>query len=646
MSIRKTFFYGSLSALLACFVGVLDFLIFETQHYNFNFFEWVLYKGEFFSLTLLANQVFIYAVLGIIAWLVWVVLAKIVRRWLRIPPSPWALLAAGFAGLVLGSGALRVLHASGQIQKFIVFFAASALVGVVFFLSFRASKSSRAAFDPPRRGRILIVAGALVFVLLLTFVLPDLYSWVVRNRARSNEQSLESPNVVFIVLDTVRADHLSCYGYEGNTTPNIDQISREGVLFLNSFVPAPWTVPSHASFFTGLYPSQHQAQWAHPQLEEGFLTLAERLTAGGYRTVGITENPFTGKDHGLAQGFGEYHEMWRRPLVVRAFAKIAREISWSRKRYEYSEDTVSRFKRWVLNNEGKGRPFFAFINLMAAHLPNYPGNDPGSWRPEKEVLETIEPVNQVPERFYLDKYHLGEDELAVMRNLYDGEISLLDTKIGEIEAFLRREGILDNTLLILTSDHGENFGDHGLIEHQFCLYNSLLHVPLIFRYPPGLVPSRQEERVSTISLFSTIVELVELSDDSPREVFQETLLTGMSRDRVIVSELGNMVNMLRALLSNEDPDFDFRPFDRDMKCVIDGDWKYVWSSDGRHELYDIEKDFEEQENLIAVEEAVATRLGEGIIAWKDSLSIPEVSGEPGEISEETRDALRALGYEQ
>ncbi len=233
------------------------------------------------------------------------------------------------------------------------------------------------------------------------------------------------------------------------------------------------------------------------RLRDEFVTLAERLTESGYASAGFSENPFVGIANGFAQGFDEFHETWRRPLLERAVIKALRALG---RRYDlqYAPRTTSLLSGWLETRRSDRRPFFAFVNLMAAHLPRYPRSGYSSTKWSDDVLERIEPVNIVPERFYLPQYQLSPIELRVMAEMYEAEISYLDDHVGHIIAFLDKQGTLDNTIVILTSDHGENFGEHGFIEHQFCLYNTLIHIPLIIRFPQDIEPAVVHEMVRTL----------------------------------------------------------------------------------------------------------------------------------------------------
>ena len=596
------------AALIGALLGLLDFFLFELQGNLAGFREYVLYKPSSFGLSMLSFQLLAFTALGIFCYclfcLVWLVPGAVVRK-----GGNFLLLTLSSATLTLGIIALRVYTEakwsygllamiSQQSYRFSILVVGSAVLLFCAFLLDRSharsgsSSAAKSFLSPrPRFLVLFLLIGASLFS-------PDVYSRYLRLSCQSTKQRVRAPNILFIVMDTVRADHLSSYGYGRRTTPNIDRISREGVLFSNAFSAAPWTLPSHASMFTGLYPSQHQADHGHYELHESFPTLAELLGEAGYQTVGFSENASVGRFSRLARGFGEFHETWRRPLIVRVSAKVAIWVFHYKDRLEYAERSIGIFERWVSNNNHGGKPFFAFLNFMAAHGPRYarPGFGSGNWT--KESLARIEPVNLNPARYYLPQFKLNQQELGIMVDLYDSNISYLDSQIGDLISYLEKAGILDETILILTSDHGENFGEHGLFEHQFCLYNTLLHVPLILRYPALWEPKRIERRVSTVLLFNTVLALAGTSGRGGSENAPMDVLAQLQGQDFIVAEYSSGIGELKDMLGAEGRGSDFSFLDKNLKCVIEGDYKFIWSSNGKHELYRMKEDFGEVEDLV------------------------------------------------
>lgn len=630
------------SALFGCLVGLLDFVLFEI-HGNFHGVrEYILYKPGFFGLNLLSTVLMWFALLGVLS-LIPALLTTMLLRLFRPNTTPLLTLPLSVATVGFAIVTLRIYKYSSHTWM-IAFLIIGCTLIVVFLYRHQVCKPRPPAHPTAKRlSSDWMMLGVFSSMILLSFFAPDIFS--LKNMLRRPAiRSLDSPNVLLIVIDTVRADHLSCYGYQKNTTPNIDNISREGLLFRNAFSPSPWTLPAHASIFTGLFPSEHHADWGQEYLPESYATLAELLADTGYYTVAFSENPFVGRSHGLDQGFKEFHETWRQPLVVRAISEVATLAFNYKDSREYSKRTSRLFQRWIINNRNLDLPFFAYINFMTGHLPRYPRDGYGSGTWNTEDLEKIEPVNLVPERFYVPKYRLDEKQIGIMREIYDGEIEYLDEQIGLLIKSLEELKILDGTVLIITSDHGENFGDHGLFEHQFCLYNSLLNVPLIIRYPKMIEAKTVDERVSTISLFDTILEFVRNSKTTRTKMHRFIPLHKITQNQTVIAEFHNGVGMLRHAIKPESSGFDFTPFDRDLKCIITGDHKYIWSSNGNNELYDISSDRNEMNDIIRFEMERAQELNQMLITSLQSDHQLSVAPDGPVVDEATEDALRALGY--
>jgi arylsulfatase A-like enzyme len=436
--------------------------------------------------------------------------------------------------------------------------------------------------------------------------------------------TLERPNIILIVMDMVRADHLSCYGYQHNTTPHIDNIASEGVLFENAFSAAPWTVPSHASLFTSMLTCQHDTHGSHPWLDDQFNTIAEVLSENGYITLGYSNNPLVSPSYNLAQGFDtfEFTQIGKRKLGLHGYLRIRRWLGMGNQviidgvgygliEDDGAESTNKTVKDWISIASQHENPFFLFINYMEAHEPLHP--------PEPYAMRFM------PKGFGWDDVDRGllrypeyltgvvphdDDAFAIRRALYDAEISYLDVRIGELFEYLRESNVLDETLLIIASDHGENFGDHGLMDHMFCVYDTLTHVPLIMRYP-GVFEGGQtvEDLIRLIDIFPTILDIsainsYDIEKMSGNSLLKETkepeLRFAISQDRIWLGALKNLH------IANQD--FDSSIFQRELESIRTEQYKYIWGSDGREELYDIRIDPQELDNLIESEPEVANEL--------------------------------------
>ncbi len=397
------------------------------------------------------------------------------------------------------------------------------------------------------------------------------------------------PNIILIVLDTTRADYINAHGERGSNTPFINEISDQSVVFTNAFAPAPWTLPSHVSLFTGLYPHQHGTVHENFNVDGSLNMIAEICRTHGYATVGVNCNPWLNKPSGIAQGFDIYEEISTKVEYVRD---------------KGAELATSTAKQWMSHYVQEGKPFFLFMNYLDPHLP---------YAPPLRVLENTK-VKFGQSEMTLDEYSVedaeaiiagthkpADGELETARTLYTAEISYLDLKIEALVSHLRELGCLDETFLVITSDHGEHLGEHDLMGHEFAISESVLHVPLLIRYPPafrgGLVI---DTPVSLIDILPTVLELI--GDDTPhpdlqgRSLFHLDDSTGTD-ERVILSELSRPTTLIHEYWKNKYPDVDLERFDRGLKAVRDGRFKYIVSTRGEESLFDLVDDPEELTNL-------------------------------------------------
>ncbi len=434
------------------------------------------------------------------------------------------------------------------------------------------------------------------------------------------------PNVVLISLDTVRADHLSCYGYPRPTTPNLDALAAGATRYDPCQATAPWTVPAHASMFTGRFPFQHGAHSFRPvrrdrdnvhPLDRDQVTLAEALQNAGFRTAAfVTNNAYLDRRLQLDQGFQTY-EVVDDPV---------RPAPWT-----------SVNPRALAFLEGPHpRPFFLFLNYMDAHRPY-------NVRPASDALPDA-PAD--PERPLLTqlKHHVMGGQQPFPTELreqviaqYDMAIANLDVAVGQVVDRLRELGLYDDTVIVVTSDHGEYFGEHELVEHSKDVYQGALRVPLI-------VKGRRQAEGRVVTVPTSLV-------DVPGLVVNE--LPGSLRGRL--EPLFPYGPGARPVLSENYfarlHDFFHETwgprFDRVRRTLIDGRWKVIESSDGAHELYDLEADPDETTNLAEREPEVLARLLDELAAFRADAPAPtRAPGASGgrELTEEDLRQLQHLGY--
>lgn len=455
------------------------------------------------------------------------------------------------------------------------------------------------------------------------------------------------PNVVLIVLDSVRRDHLSCYGYGRPTTPNIDGLAREGVLFARAYSTSCWTIPSHASLFTGLYPSQHRADFDTKWLESDRPTLAERLGRRGYDTACITANGYVSHNTNLDEGFGLTVDVGRLRGGPRGFWPRAVRSLHRRWRNWRAADRGTRRAtelacRW-LRERDTSRPFFLFMNFMDCHLP-YWLRGPARYRfVQDEDRGRVDAVPQDPFACMAGALSLSPRDVADLERLYDGALCYMDAHVGRIDRALGDSGLRERTVFIVTSDHGESFGEHGLFDHQYGLYENLISVPLVVRGLPGVEPGTERSALfQHVDLHATLMDLAGAgsSHASHTTAGAYSALNGESREWVFAEYL---VPTLRAI-HRRFPRADVTHLDVALRCVHDGSHKLILRADGRAQLYDLKVDPAERNNLVDVSpgrvEELATELRGRLGDWPATAQAHRGDDGLGEL----RDRLEELGY--
>ncbi len=440
-------------------------------------------------------------------------------------------------------------------------------------------------------------------------------------------QASELPNVLVLVLDTLRADAVGAYGAGPARTPALDRLAAEGTLFTRARSTSAWTLPAHGSLFTGLYPSRHGAHWEHRVLGWERLTLAE-LLAPTHATAGFSENPHITRAQGFARGFEAFEETWR----VEADIPL---------------DTLERIASW-LEGRDASRPFFLFANLMTPHLPYRP--PPGTaadflpaGAEESEVERLRGFTEREARRFMSGARELNPHELEILRALYRADVAHADAQVSRLLEMLAGE--LDDTLVVVVGDHGENIGDHGLMEHQLCLYETLLRVPMILRLP-GVVEAghRDQAPVQLVDVLPTVLDAVGVPHDRRPAIEGRSLLRHeLPAERPVYAEYMRPTEQKR-LFGEVSPEFDFEPYDRRLKSIQIGDMKLIVPERGAVELYDLAQDPGETRDLAAARPRIVEALRRRLEVWSGGWR-PAANGESQPIlDEETRKALRSLGY--
>jgi arylsulfatase A-like enzyme len=430
------------------------------------------------------------------------------------------------------------------------------------------------------------------------------------------DESIPRPNFLVLSLDTTRADRLGIYGYGRPTSPRIDELARDGAWYERAYTTATWTLPAHASLFTGRFPKSHGARYdvegalvlgAEIEGPEAFKsvrasplgaeipTLAELLRTAGWRTGGVVAGPWMKDLFGLARGF----EFWDDEGITSVNGRAAVEVT-------------NAAIAWLdsLPAEGAGAaPFFLFLNYFDPHTPLYP------------------PVNFIEQVVPPDERPAGEAKSATeLSGLYDAEIRAMDHHVGRLLDHLRERGLYDRTWIVAVADHGELMGEQNERGHGASLYQPELRIPFLVKPPPGEEPrGRRTEVVQIGDVFPMVLKRAGIPiPDGTQAAFPPP------PGRIAFAE----VNPL--------PAFGGRG---DWRAAVDGDWKYLESAKGDRLLFDVGRDPAETENLAARDPERAARMQAAVSQWIESLPAPTRERvKPVAVDEETRRALESLGY--
>ncbi len=451
------------------------------------------------------------------------------------------------------------------------------------------------------------------------------------------------PSILLFVFDTTRVDAVSAYGVVAGTTPTLDALASAGLRYTSAYAQAPWTLPSHASLFTGLLPSQHGVGWRHTRAPDSWVTLAERLRDGGYETVGVAENAWISDAFNMTQGFERFTGI---------------DVASDTRRNE-RPDVRATVAEWA-RRRPEARPFFLFVNVVDAHNP-YVVRPTNPFLPPGVDRATAEAVRQ-DVAYYLCSRVSHERELDVLHGLYLGGVAAADAKLRDVLATLRDAGLANDLVTIVTADHGEHFGEHGLVHHQFSVREALLHVPLIVHGLPHVAPAVVDGAVRLVDVMPSILgwagvaappglagrplPVVARAAATDRPVIAEGFDLGGAPDAdpmPVAAAWRKMTDDYRRSCAPEDRVFG------DMRAFVRGRMKLIWYARYPAELYDLAADPEERNDLASTRPGLVAELTAdlrrrleakgrraGVVA-----ATPEPEGLP---SPDVLKRLHALGY--
>jgi arylsulfatase A-like enzyme len=428
---------------------------------------------------------------------------------------------------------------------------------------------------------------------------------------------LQRPNVLLVVMDTARSDYVK----DKQIMPQIHKFAKEGTWFTNTFTNAPWTLPSHSSLFTGKYPSDHGATAGVKKLDSE-TTLMSLLSREGYHTVSFSNNPWISPDFGF-DDFDEFIPCWQPFQRGADLASISQKEGLGRQLRALVSELTSldtpftlanafymkfikdsydsgaaltnfRCKQW-LDHHQSSKPFFAFVNYMEPHLKYDP---PRKYRQQflsKDELNQWNDVNQDPWAYLTGVAEMDEADFEILKNLYQAELSYLDARLGQLFDFLRSTGELDSTVVIVTGDHGEHLGEHQLMDHQYSLSDSLLHVPLLIRYPEEVEQGTQDNRLVELrDLFATILSLAGVNHNKycgeqrgtisqPIDLTKDDASRSAAISEYISPQPAIDTLCTRYSVNREVVD----EYDRALRTIRTPDRKFVQGSDGSQQIFAI-----------------------------------------------------------
>ncbi len=489
------------------------------------------------------------------------------------------------------------------------------------------------------------------------------------------------PNVVVVVMDTARAR--ATVPASESITPTLASLAAAGTEFTSAVSPAPWTLPAHASLFTGTYPSRHGAHGGHPNFDADLTTISDRFAAAGYETVAVSNNTWLSEEFGMDRGFDTVEKTWQRAGAGADLGRMIQEktlrgkLGVLRQRLfdggrpvrnllnaaaltvanrGVGDHGATRTNAWIsdwLASRDDDRPFFLFVNYLEPHIDyRPPERHARPFLPDGVDYDTAMAIRQDPRAFDVGEYDLTDSEFEILRGLYRGSISYLDEQLGDLLATLRAETAGAESVVAVTADHGENVGEHGLFGHQYNCYNTVLRVPLVVTGGPfdGGHPS-SDALVQHVDLAPTLVDAAEIDAGELHEQSQGTSL--LSED---VNSDGPRTYAFSEYVAPQ-PSMDalerrfgalpatVREYDRRLTAVQTAEYKFVRGSDGSEELYRIADDPAETENLAEERRAVVRLLGDVLDDWRDSFEAAPASGSVS-MTEDTEERLADLGYLQ
>ncbi|WP_369335069.1 sulfatase family protein [Halorubrum ezzemoulense] len=482
------------------------------------------------------------------------------------------------------------------------------------------------------------------------------------------------PNIVVLIMDTARAHEIT-----PETAPNITKLASSGVQFSNTFSTASWTLPSHASLFTGNPSSKHGAHADHKHLKNTLTTLPGVLQNQGYGTVAVSNNTWISDEFGFARDFDIFRKNWQYIQSDVDLGKIAREEEGFDKvrgvakhlfdgnpivnaanavygqfvRRRADDDGAKSSNRWVsdwLNDRDDSDPFFLFINYLEPHLEYRPLEEyTEEYLPEGVSYAEAMEVNQDAWSYIANNVEMTDRDFKILKALYHAEIAYLDERIGELRRLLEEAGEWEDTIFVVTGDHGENIGDHGLMDHQYSLHDTLIHVPLVIHGGAFTGGKTVDELVQLTDIAPTLLDTAgidtdEFVEESQGQSFHPDAETE-PREYAFAEYMATQPSMEALEKRVGDLPEEVYEYDRSLRAIRSHNWKLIRGSDSSIELYHVAEDPTELENLASERPEKVSELESELDRWLDSFEHADATGH-ADMSDSTKDRLEDLGYLQ
>ncbi|MFO7890360.1 MAG: sulfatase [bacterium] len=514
-----------------------------------------------------------------------------------------------------------------------LFFIICALFLAVLTIIFLHKKKPRLSPTIMLNALLLVVFSlGIIHLLSLDIALGD---DLIIEQPQKLQKNHPVPSILLLTIDTLRPDFLSCYNSQARPTRNIDQLAEDGILFRNAISPSPWTAPSITSLMTGLPCMVHSVDNRNIQVPDTLITIAEVMKECGYLTGSAVFNALLTNSSGFAQGFHYYRFFPKFPHGYCITSKILGKLFPEKYIFQVNSKTLTDIAvKWFNNHANED--FFFWLHILDPHLP---------YSPPRRYLNT---KNKPPSLGYtFDSLHeirdsslvLDQAEKKWVQQLYEAEVRYVDIQIGRVIKTLKSSGIYEETLIVLLSDHGEEFWEHGGFEHGHTLYNELLHVPLIIKLPQSLtrtVVNKQVDPIlSTKAVMPTILDLCDI-DTSFHHPYTQSLSQYWTRsafrnkDQTVFSS-----SML---------------YGPEKASVIFDEHKFITSLEKENqELYNLNRDPRELRSLIGIHPSLVEQGTDKIIRFqiktkKEQMVLGLGKAKKVTLDQETKKRLRALGY--